>query len=62
LKPTSNFEYNSVGLSRGCSISPFYLPLQKEVFITKRSPFNGGFGLFDDDLPDGWGNLILDRF
>src|SRR5690554_5602403 len=56
------FEYSSTWLDHGFSISPFYLPLEKEVYVAKRDPFNGGFGVFDDCLPDGWGNLILDRF
>lgn len=30
--------------------------------IAKRTPFDGGFGVFDDYFPDGWGNLICDRF
>jgi serine/threonine-protein kinase HipA len=56
------FEYDSACLSSGYSISPFNLPLKPGVFIAKRTPFNGGFGVFDDSLPDGWGNLILDRY
>lgn len=56
------FEYDADYLSVGDSISPFYLPLKSEVFIAKRTPFKGGFGVFDDSLPDGWGNLILDRY
>ena len=56
------FEYDPTYLSTGMSISPFNLPLKQEVFIAKRIPFNGGFGVFDDSLPDGWGNLILDRY
>ena len=56
------FEYDSSYLDTGKSISPLILPLRKEVFIAKRNPFNGGFGVFDDSLPDGWGNLILDRY
>ena len=28
----------------------------------KPRPFEGGFGVFDDCLPDGWGLLILDRY
>ncbi len=54
------FEYDFAYLLSGSSISPFNLPLKQEVFIAKRTPFNGGFGVFDDSLPDGWGNLILD--
>ena len=56
------FEYDADYLLVGDSISPFYLPLKSEVFIAKRTPFKGGFGIFDDSLPDGWGNLILDRY
>ena len=56
------FEYDSSYLAAGQSISPFLLPLQKELFVAKRNPFNGGFGVFDDSLPDGWGNLVLDRY
>lgn len=56
------FEYASEWLNRGFSISPFELPLQKKVFIAKPQPFDGGFGVFDDCLPDGWGLLILDRY
>ena len=56
------FEYDPEYLASGVSVSPFHLPLKSEVFIAKRTPFNGGFGVFDDSLPDGWGNLILDRY
>ncbi|MDL2281499.1 type II toxin-antitoxin system HipA family toxin [Parabacteroides sp. OttesenSCG-928-G06] len=56
------FEYDPIYLATGESISPFNLPLRQGVFIAKRTPFEGGFGVFDDSLPDGWGNLILDRY
>lgn len=56
------FEYDAAYLASGKSISPYNLPLKSEVFVAKRTPFNGGFGVFDDSLPDGWGNLILDRY
>ena len=56
------FEYFPDWIESGVSISPFYLPLKSEVFVAKRTPFQGGFGVFDDGLPDGWGNLILDRY
>lgn len=56
------FEYEPAYLASGISISPFNLPLKSGVFVAKRIPFNGGFGVFDDSLPDGWGNLILDRY
>lgn len=56
------FEYSAEWLSSGFSISPFELPLRSGVFIAKPRPFDGGFGVFDDCLPDGWGLLILDRY
>lgn len=56
------FEYSAEWLESGFSISPFELPLKRGVFIAKPRPFDGGFGVFDDCLPDGWGQLILDRY
>lgn len=56
------FEYSAEWLATGFSISPFELPLRSGVFIAKPRPFEGGFGVFDDCLPDGWGLLILDRY
>ena len=56
------FEYSTEWISSGFSISPFELPLRSGVFIAKPRPFDGGFGVFDDCLPDGWGLLILDRY
>ena len=56
------FEYDPEYLAFGKSISPFHLPIKSGMFVAKRTPFNGGFGVFDDSLPDGWGNLIFDRY
>lgn len=56
------FEYSAEWLNTGFSISPFELPLRSGVFIAKPRPFEGGFGVIDDCLPDGWGLLILDRY
>ncbi len=55
------FEYSAEYLNSGVSISPFHLPLKPGVFIAKREPFNGLFGVFNDSLPDGWGKLLTDR-
>ncbi len=55
------FEYNNEWLVNGFSISPFYLPLKAGAFVAKSQPFQGNFGVFADSLPDGWGNLLLDR-
>ena len=56
------FEYDPGYIASGESVSPFHLPLRSDVFVAKRTPFHGGFGVFDDSLPDGWGSLILDRY
>ena len=56
------FEYDAAYLASGKSISPFELPLRAGVFVARRTPFDGGFGVFADSLPDGWGSLILDRY
>ncbi len=56
------FEYHEQWIEQGFSISPFSLPLRKQVFIPKVDPFDGLFGVFADSLPDGWGRLLVDRF
>ena len=56
------FEYSPEWIAGGFSISPFELPHHKGVFIARPTPFEGGFGVFDDSLPDGWGSLVLDRY
>ena len=56
------FEYDADYMKEGVSISPLLIPIKPGLFIANRDPFNGGFGVFDDSLPDGWGNLILDRY
>lgn len=56
------FEYSVEWLVSGFAISPFELPLRNGVFVAKPRPFDGGFGVFDDCLPDGWGLLVLDRY
>ncbi len=56
------FEYADEWIHTGFSISPFELPLRPGLFIAKPRPFDGGFGVFDDCLPDGWGLLVLDRY
>ncbi len=59
---TCAFEYSPGFLAAGTSISPFELPLRNGVFLAAPRPFDGGFGVFDDCLPDGWGLLVLDRY
>jgi serine/threonine-protein kinase HipA len=56
------FQYDAEYLTDGIAVSPFALPLTPELFVAKRLPFDGNFGVFDDSLPDGWGRLVLDRY
>ncbi|QOL33062.1 type II toxin-antitoxin system HipA family toxin [Bifidobacterium eulemuris] len=58
---TLAFSYDSDWLRNGFSISPLSLPLREGVFVAKRDPLNGMFGVFDDSMPDGWGRLLTDR-
>lgn len=55
------FEYSEEWLREGFSVSPFSLPLQAGVKISRTDPFEGLFGIFADSLPDGWGRLLVDR-
>lgn len=55
------FEYSDEWLKNGFSISPFSLPLKKQVFIPQKDYFHGLFGVFADSLPDAWGNILLNR-
>lgn len=65
LVETSNesiaFQYDSEWLKNGFSISPFSLPLTSEVFINKKMTFDGLYGVFQDSMPDGWGELLMRR-
>ncbi|MBW3088213.1 type II toxin-antitoxin system HipA family toxin [Bifidobacterium sp. 82T24] len=58
---TLAFAYDRGWLAHGFSISPLNLPLRAGVFVAKRDPLNGMFGVFDDSMPDGWGRLLTDR-
>lgn len=55
------FQYSTTWVREGFSISPFYLPLTDEVFISSSPYFKGLFGVFNDSLPDGWGEYLLRR-
>ena len=56
------FEYSAEWLASGFSISPFELPLRSGVFIAKSQPFDGGFGVFDDCLPDDFKKSQLGEY
>ena len=55
------FQYSEEWLENGFSISPFSLPLKKQVFVPTKDYFDGLFGVFADSLPDNWGRLLLNR-
>ncbi len=55
------FEYSDEWIERGFSISPFSLPLKKNVFVAQKDYFRGLHGVFADSLPDAWGQLLLER-
>ena len=55
------FQYCEEWLENGFPISPFSLPLKKQVFVPTKDYFDGLFGVFADSLPDNWGRLLLNR-
>ena len=55
------FQYDDEWLENGFSISPFSLPLKKQVFVPQKDYFDGLFGAFADSLPDNWGRVLLNR-
>lgn len=55
------FEYNPSFLKQNINLSPFKLPLNAGVLEDSEQTFAGLYGLFNDNLPDGWGCLLLDR-
>ena len=57
----TGFQYDDEWLKIGFSISPFSLPLKSDVFISQNDVFGGLYGVFWDSLPDGWGELLVDR-
>lgn len=55
------FEYDRNWLANGFSLSPTELPLQSGLFFGDKDKFDGGFAVFEDSLPDGYGLYLLDR-
>ena len=55
------FTYDDNWIKHGFSISPFSLPLTKQIFISNKPYFNGLFGVFNDSFVDSWGELLLER-
>ena len=55
------FEYDRDWLSDGFSISPLKLPLKEGLFTADYEPFRGNFGVFEDSLPGGYGEYLLQK-
>lgn len=55
------FQYDDKWIKNGFSISPLSLPLTNKVFINSKQTFDGLYGVFNDSLPDGWGELLIRR-
>lgn len=55
------FEYSPGWLSDGFSIFPLELPLKSGLLLPKTDYFYSNFGIFEDSMPDGYGNYLLNR-
>lgn len=55
------FEYDRRWLAEGFSISPLELPLKSGMQLARTDAFYGNFGIFEDSMPDGYGNYLLER-
>ena len=61
LRKKIYFKYYPEFIDRGIQISPFKMPLSDNLLSADPEPFDGLFGVFSDSLPDGWGQLLLNR-
>jgi serine/threonine-protein kinase HipA len=55
------FEYDPAFLTTRLNLSPFRLPFEAGLFEHTDLAFGPLPGVFDDSLPDGWGQLLMDR-
>ncbi|MCU0752300.1 MAG: type II toxin-antitoxin system HipA family toxin [Akkermansiaceae bacterium] len=54
------FQYDPAWIARGIELSPVRLPLSLTGPVTTPTPgFSPLFGLFDDSMPDWWGQRIM---
>ena len=56
------FQYDENWCKNGFPVSPFSLPLHRDIFVSKSKHFEGLYGVFWDSLPDGWGELLVKRY
>lgn len=56
------FEYDSLWRTGRCELSPLYLPNETTGAVTAQTPMFGELhGLFQDALPDWWGERLMQR-
>jgi serine/threonine-protein kinase HipA len=55
------FEYHSSFIEKNLDISPLRLPLKSGVNSFDYNLFEGLPGVFNDSLPDGWGQVHQDH-
>lgn len=55
------FKYERKWLDTGFSISPLKLPLKDDLFEADYLPFQGNFGVFEDCMPGGYGEYVLQK-
>lgn len=56
------FQYDEEWQKNGFSVSPLSLSLSDTIYTSGKEMFGGLYGVFFDSLPDGWGELLLNRF
>lgn len=57
------FQFDPTWRDRNLELSPFYLPASSAGSLSTPTPsFGPLFGLFDDSLPDWWGEQLLKKF
>lgn len=61
VNDTCLFQYDREWLDTGFSISPLKLPLKPDLFEADYLPFQGNFGVFEDSLPGGYGEYMLQK-
>ena len=61
VNDTCLFQYDREWLDTGFSISPLKLPLKPDLFEADYLPFQGNFGVFEDCLPGGYGEYMLQK-
>lgn len=55
------FQYDKQWITEGFSISPLKLPLNSNLFEASYLPFRGNFGVFEDSMPGGYGEYLLQK-